>query len=64
VRSNDKRDEKVRVDDCGKKNCSKGASNKHGKSGLLHQLTYQNVIESHFFMMIASLLFWKLATFE
>jgi hypothetical protein len=47
MRSNLEVDEKVRVDDGGeKKDGSKGASNERGKSGLLRQLTYQNVLRS------------------
>lgn len=47
VRGNLEVDEKVRVDDGGeKKDGGKGASNERGKSGLLRQLTYQNVLRS------------------
>ena len=39
-------DEKVRIDDGGeKKDGRKGTSKKRGKSGLLRQLIYQNVLK-------------------
>ena len=47
VRGNLEVDEKVRIDDGGeKKDGGKRASNERGKSGLLRQLTYQNVLRT------------------